>query len=200
MTLTGRDLRLSQAVARLGAKSASAVVEHRHTASDRDGAVPLGTLALDGVHAAAATSLTLKAADDGPLVGTLPSGLTLTIAGTDYTTTASATAAETTNRITAAITPGLAAEGADDAVVTLGDSVSYAHPKVNVRGVNSAEVSHLMSFGVEASLAAGFPGHLAPAWVNVGDKVDITRKNGTTASKRAASVLQHGWGQVTFFT
>jgi hypothetical protein len=143
--------------------------------------------------------LTLKAPDDGPLRGRLPSGLTVTIAGTDYVTTADATADKATNRITATITPGLDAEGADDAVVTLASAVSYAHPKVNLRAADERDQSFGSASGKEITNVAGFPGHLAPAWIERGDRLIFTRKNGiVTPNAIAEAVQQRGWGQVVF--
>lgn len=195
MTMTGRDLRLSRSVARLS--GASAVVTRRHSMSDRDGGTKLGTLLLDGIHAAAVTTLTMKAPDSGPLVGRLPNGITLTIGGTPYATTATATADLTTSRITVTITPGLDAEGADEAVVTLADSVDQTHPKVTHRTSTAAEFDHHMSAGREVTAVGALPGHLAPDQVEIGDSILYTLTNGQSVGvrKRVEAAPQFGWGQ-----
>ena len=197
MNLTGRDYILSQGVAKLA--RASATVRHRHTMADRDTGVPTATLKLDGIHASGAVSLLMKAPDSGGLFGTLPLGLTLTIAGTDYATTTEATST-TSDRITATIgSPGLLAEAADEAAVTLGQYVEHSHPKVNLRPADMQDVQHLVGFGEQVTQAAGFPGHLAPAWVSPKDLVEFTCANGVVTPQAPARVVtQHGWGQVVF--
>lgn len=73
-------------------------------------------LALVGTHASGATSLTIDATS---AKGTVPAGVTLTVAGVAGTYTTQADASASSNSITVTVSPGLASEGADDAVVTL---------------------------------------------------------------------------------
>lgn len=87
----------------------------------------MSTLAVDGTTAVGASSITL---DGATVIGTLPIGITFTIAGdaTVYTTT---NAVDASSNSLAAVTfsPVLAAEAADDAVVTLtAEFATYTFP------------------------------------------------------------------------
>lgn len=192
MTLTGRAERLSRRVANL-AKS-SCVVTRRHSVTDRTSA-KVATLILDGAHSEDDTALTLQnTAAAANLRGTIPEGLVLTIAGTDYTVAAEAEA-NNSNRIEVTITAGLVADAADETAVTLADAVTDTHPKVNLRPANRTEIDRGAAARVDVNTVASFPGHLAPRWVQQGDDVAYAMADGRTMGGRAALVDEVVWGQ-----
>lgn len=195
MTLTGRSLVLSQALARIALSSA--VVTRRHSVTDRSSAT-VPSLTLDGVHVAGATSLRLQLSTTGDYMrGTIPEGLVLTIAGTDYTAAADAED-NREDRIVVTVTPGLAAEAPDETAVTLADAVTDTHSKVNLRPATSSEVDRGAASRIDVSTVAAFPGHLAPRWIEDGDEVTYTYPDGRTAAGRADLVEQTTWGQRVF--
>ena len=194
IAFTGRALRLSMTLARVA--QASAIVTRRNSMSDRDNGTALATLALDGVHAAGSTTLTLRAPDSGPLVGRLPKSLEMTIGVTTHTASEDVTTAEKTSRILVSVTPGLAAEGADGTAVALAPAVTYSHPKVNLRRASSNEVERHGAFGREVSNFAQIPGHLMPAFIEVGDRISYSYTGGRAlVNQRVEAAPDTEWGQ-----
>jgi hypothetical protein len=192
MTLTGMSLRLSLSVARLG--RSSAVVTRRHSVTDR-GSAKVASLTVDGVHALGTTSLTLQNGTTADtLRGTIPEGLALTIDGNAYAAAADAED-NRANRIVVTITPGLVAEAADETAVTLGDSVVDTHPNVNLRPANQRDIDLGSAARAGVTLAAAFPGHLAPRWVHRGSEVVYTWPDGRTNEGRVADLETTTWGQ-----
>lgn len=193
MTLTGKSLRLSKVVARLG--RSSAIVTRRHSITKRDSAI-VGTLVLDGVHVEGATSLTMKCTTAGEyFTGIIPEGLLVTVGGVEYVVAADAEETRSTSRITVSITTGLAAEAADETTVTLGNAVTTSHAKVNLRPATAREVDKGTAARVDVSHVASFPGHLATRWVSQGDEVVYTYPDGRTTTGRAALLENTTWGQ-----
>lgn len=194
MTLTGRALRLSRTVARLA--QSSAVVTRKHTITDRTNH-KVASMVTDGVTALGATSVTLQNGTSGDsFSGLIPSGLTLTIAGNDYTVSADVEEDRATDRITVTLTSGLLAEAPDETAVTLGNAVTDTHSKVNLRPASTADVDRGQAQGrAKVSYVAAFPGHLATRWITKDATIVYTFPDGRTAQGGVEILENATWGQ-----
>lgn len=107
--------------------TATATVRRHHTLHDAQDGSEISTLAVNGTASAGATTINLDTAPR--LHGSLPQGITFTIAGDGTTYTVASRVNAASNALASvAISPALAAEAADDAVVTVAETVERSIP------------------------------------------------------------------------
>lgn len=100
-----------------------ATLERPHTMTDADRRSRVGSLTVNATVTAGNTALVLRANDSGPLTGTLPDTIVLTIGGQGYAVDGDATAAS--NLISVTLATPLAADANAGDPVTLGAGALY---------------------------------------------------------------------------